>query len=587
MKSFEKLIKKKNFKVINFLDTLDLKKKKTYSKLLENNFFFSKDLNKKQKNFLKSKLKILERKILFKLSKSLNEIHNTKYSSKFWDILLGHWINYYVGSVYRHYSNINHLNKVNKIKVKNLGRGDFNYTIHGTEDFIFLTNNFNWNRNIIFQICNQLKSRNQYYNKKFSVKKSFEIKKDIQVNDLNYKNILKKLYNFLCEFLKNDNEPFIQGTYLNRIDEFLLKLRFSFLPKYWLQKKFIKIRKDKEKRLLIYRKMISFKSNNKLEKILCNLIHDNLPTFFLEGFKRNLSLMQSVKWPKKPKFIFTSNNFETDEIFKLYSAINIEKKIKYIVGQHGNIYGTHFISSDYTEIRTSDKFISWGWKTHKKIIPSFMFSKKNNNIFPSKSGKILFIISPHFHNYNTYNKYSNMVYKLKKNIELLNNLPKNIKDNIFIRIIPSQTKKEFKEFFYRNDLFFLDHEFFLRKYVKNIQFDKRDKKLDYILGDYSLVLHNYDGTSFNDTAYHNFPSIALWYSSLDNYTSSAKKIYKNLFRNNIIHFTNDSVNTFLQKNFKDNYFYWWNNKKVKLSMKNFTEMYAKRNKTNNKIANFF
>jgi hypothetical protein len=79
----------------------------------------------------------------------------------------------------------------------------------------------------------------------------------------------------------------------------------------------------------------------------------------------------------------------------------------------------------------------------------------------------------------------------------------------------------------------------------------------------------------------------LWYSSLDNYTSSAKKIYKNLFRNNIIHFTNDSVNTFLQKNFKDNYFYWWNNKKVKLSMKNFTEMYAKRNKTNNKIANFF
>ena len=42
MKSFEKLIKKKNFKVINFLDTLDLKKKKTYSKLLENNFFFLK-----------------------------------------------------------------------------------------------------------------------------------------------------------------------------------------------------------------------------------------------------------------------------------------------------------------------------------------------------------------------------------------------------------------------------------------------------------------------------------------------------------------------------------------------------------------
>ena len=74
--------------------------------------------------------------------------------------------------------------------------------------------------------------------------------------------------------------------------------------------------------------MTSFKSNNKLEKILCNLAHDNLPTFFLEGFKKNLSLTLSINWPKKPKFIFTSNNFETDEIFKLYSAINIEKKNK-------------------------------------------------------------------------------------------------------------------------------------------------------------------------------------------------------------------------------------------------------------------
>ena len=272
MKSFKKFIKKKNLKKINFIDTLNLNKKKTYSALLENNFFFSKDLNKKKKNFIKSKLKIFERKILFKLSKSLNEIHNTKYSLKFWDILLGHWINYYVSSVYRHYSNIDHLNKINKIKVKNLGKGDFNYTVHGTEDFIFLTNNFNWNRNIIFQISNLLKSRSQYYNKKFSVKKSFEIKRDIQINDLNYKNILKRLYNFLCEFLKNDNEPFIQGTYLSKTDDFLLKLRYSFLPKYWLQKKFIRIKKDKEKRLIIYKKMTSFKSNNKLEKILCNLL---------------------------------------------------------------------------------------------------------------------------------------------------------------------------------------------------------------------------------------------------------------------------------------------------------------------------
>ena len=133
--------------------------------------------------------------------------------------------------------------------------------------------------------------------------------------------------------------------------------------------------------------MTSFKSNNKLEKILCNLAHDNLPTFFLEGFKKNLSLTLSINWPKKPKFIFTSNNFETDEIFKLYSAINIEKKTKYIVGQHGNIYGTHFCSSNYKLEPQINLLVGAG--KHKKVTPLLCFQKI---IIFSQVVEILFII---------------------------------------------------------------------------------------------------------------------------------------------------------------------------------------------------
>ena len=39
-----------------------------------------------------------------------------------------------------------------------------------------------------------------------------------------------------------------------------------------------------------------------------------------------------------PEFIFTSNNFHTDEIFKLWSAIKVERGTKYYIGQHGNNY---------------------------------------------------------------------------------------------------------------------------------------------------------------------------------------------------------------------------------------------------------
>jgi hypothetical protein len=48
-----------------------------------------------------------------------------------------------------------------------------------------------------------------------------------------------------------------------------------------------------------------------------------------------------MKWPEKPKFIFTSNCFDGDEVFKVWTALKVEQGISYFVGQHGNNFGTH------------------------------------------------------------------------------------------------------------------------------------------------------------------------------------------------------------------------------------------------------
>ena len=552
------------------------------SNIINKDFFFSEKLDKIQKkNVIKNK--IIFNKFLKKLSKELNKIHNVNYSERFWNILMGHWLNGYINTMYRQYTNIKYSIEHKYIKKNIVEIKKFNFTVHGTEDFYWITNNYDWNRKIFVHINNKLNKNKISEKKKDISNKIFEIKK----NQINYKfkfrDCFKIVYNYICQVFTNNYEPLIIGPCLNKIDEFFLKLNFSLLPKYWANQDFIRVKKNQKMREML---KSAFQHRNKdiLESILCDLIHENIPTFLLEGFKKNLSCVKSLRWPKHPKFIFTSNNFCTDEIFKLYTAIKCEKNIKYFVGQHGNMYGTHLFAKNYTEIITSDKFLSWGWKDNKKIIPTYMFSKTKTKIERFNNDKILFIIKPHVHNIKTHNVHSNMIFKLKKNIELINNLDNEIKKKIYIRILPNQTKPEFKNFFIKNNLFFLNQDYYFRKYIKNIKFDKRDITLEDAFEDYGLIIHSYDGTSFNESMYHNIPSVGIWYSELDNYNINTKKIYKDLQKNKVIHFNNNSIIKFLNNKKNHDILSWWNREKVKKSVNNYQKKYANKNINNMKLS---
>ena len=98
-----------------------------------------------------------------------------------------------------------------------------------------------------------------------------------------------------------------------------------------------------------------------------------MPICYLEGFKDLNNIVKAKCCPKSPKFIFTSNNFYYDEVFKLYTALNVEKGKKYYVGQHGGNYGTQKWKSQRIEELTADKFITWGWSDDdNKYKPAFV-----------------------------------------------------------------------------------------------------------------------------------------------------------------------------------------------------------------------
>ena len=103
-----------------------------------------------------------------------------------------------------------------------------------------------------------------------------------------------------------------------------------------------------------------------------------IPSCYLEGYRTLVEQAAALPWPAGPKFIFTSNSFDTDELFKAWTAAHVEKGVPYVAGQHGNNYGTHVWAGSevWPERAATDRFITWGWSDENpRTAPGFLFAE--------------------------------------------------------------------------------------------------------------------------------------------------------------------------------------------------------------------
>lgn len=157
------------------------------------------------------------------------------------------------------------------------------------------------------------------------------------------------------------NSMTISGTYLGRFREIALQLISSQIPLlHEIEPSFGKnlpIREIPESEI---------SSDSELAAFLFSWL---APISLVEFFQETQTATKQMGYPSNPKVIFTSNSFYANDVFKTHLALNLPRA-KYIVGQHGNGYGTHKTEEFCPEIAVCDSFISWGWGSNSaKIRP--------------------------------------------------------------------------------------------------------------------------------------------------------------------------------------------------------------------------
>ncbi len=504
----------------------------------------------------------LYEEVLDKYVHILNKIHNLNYDKRYWRIVLGPWLRFFIDISFDRFEIIKSIaekgHDVNIYKYESTQWAPKSFL-----DFSNLINNESWNE-VIFSECIK------YFNIPHSVKTDINITPDAeQVNkDRNFNFYLKKIFSFYERCIPNSlNRVVIISAYINLLHLAKLQISMGQLP--YLSGPMIEI-PDSSINHALRESIKSEPYLDNFQHFIYSLIPLHIPKLYLENFLEFKSEVLS-KYPKNPKTIFTSNAYQADDAFKIWAAENVTNGNKLIVGQHGgNMGNALFNQTEDHQIAISDKYASWGWQSNNQPwvepLPSLKLS--NQNIEYKKNTKVVIILT-------SYPKYFYCHYSipvadqfflyLDNQVSFLNKLNSSIIERLTIKPDPSFEGKSWDASLYISNKGFSNN------------FIKTNKNMYDLLEESNLCICTNNTTTFLETLASNYPTIIFWDNALFEIREDAVNKMKLLEDAGILFYcpikAANKVND-ISKNIEE----WWGNPILQKSVAEFSNNYAYKSK---------
>ena len=506
---------------------------------------------------------------LFKiLCNSLNQHHGLSYGDRFWKIVLGHWLYRYVDVIFNRVKTLEQCLQEHTISGTSVfANHNYYLATQDTHTAIWAFNDDIWNNVLISRILQYLEGVNfpieiianpspstSYVYRKISIPSK-------------RKAISKYVYDRarkILGYLARDEDAFIINSYLPRIAEIKLQLALGQFPQFWSSPTVSLL--DKVNKCLRVHLTCRFVGNSEdgLENILNIMFFELLPVCYLEGFDNLLDTVSQVPWPENPKYIFTSSNFDVDEVFKVWAAQKIEKGSKYYIGQHGNYGAQQNNDNPSNEEITADKFLTWGWTDGlSQHAPAFIFRILGDKAEDyDRQGGLLLIELHSGHRLSTWDniaEFGDYFEYQKRFILKLLPLPK---ENLTVRLHSAYVDLKWNEMSRWK-------EFDSSIYINSSGDIKK------LIARSRLVIHGYDSTGMLETLSKNIPTLAFWPNCYDNLRPTAKPFYDLLVDVGIVHLSPESVAQKVNEVWSD-VDGWWRQDFLQEARVKFCERYAKQ-----------
>lgn len=502
------------------------------------------------------------------LCESLNLFHGVQHDQRFWRIVLGHWFYRYVDVIFNRVKTLEKCLQTYEISGTTVFSIDsYSLAPQDTFEAIWAFNDDIWNNVLnahILKYLSQAKFPIEIISNPLTSRSCLH--ENPPIRNISKRSLLwgRGQVSKLTKFLVRDNDSFILNSSLPRWYEIKLQLALGQFPQFWTSPKFWIADSANQALREDLSKFIFDKSVCSRENILNKMLFELLPVCFLEGFPSLSKQVLGLAWPKNPRFVFTSSNFDTDEVFKLWVAKKSEHGSLYFVGQHGNYGAQKNNDNPSNEELTSDKFITWGWKDGlPQHAPAFIFKTLADKVKKYKPKGGLLLIELHSgHRLNTWDNIAEFGDYFEYQKRFVSALLPEPRKSLTIRLHSAHKRLNWNEV--------SRWRVFDAALKINSSGDIRT-----LIAQSRLVVHSYDSTGILETLSKNIPTLAFWPNGLDNLRDSAEPFYMLLIDVGIVHLSPESVASKINEVWND-VEGWWGRRDLQYARQQFCERYARQ-----------
>ena len=521
-------------------------------------------------------LKELYEDLLRELSVNLNKLHKTNHSLRYWRILIGPWLYYFLHAIFDRWESV--------LSAKSMEDIDFAITIdcHSSKiisnDFSqfakFLRSDY-WNSYIFGLIISRYTNINV---NKINIADIETVLPRPSINQIsgsrrilyNILNIIVGLPLYLIgkfiAILSGEyavkNKAFLLNTYLPKITEFAIQ---SFSGVIYFYKKIEFSPKKVSINTSMRKDLSTFSSGTDFEIFIRSIIPLHLPKVYLETYSELVKTANLI-YPKNIDLIWTSNSMYGNDFFKSWVANKVECNSKFYIGQHGGVYGlTKINSAQDHELSISDKYISWGWGAHRDdIVALGNFKKKRKIYFPYKRKNLLLVTANH-------PRYCTKIQSTPLSSQMLSEYDNHM---LFYKNLSFDIRQKT---IVRNDIREADWEVNSRwiDNFTNISIDYHSSSLELMASKSRCVVVAYNSTSYMEMFNSDVPTIIFWDSSTWQLTNSAFKNFSKLKKAGVFHTTPNSAAAHVNHIWGDE-LSWWKSDLVQSAVADFNNNYNKK-----------
>ena len=508
-------------------------------------------------------LELFER-LLIELSTELNKVHGVSFSLRYWRIVIGPWLIMFLPTIFDRWKCIDMaITNFSVTNTKINKEIDLNYVPQCMEDFSNMAVSDLWNHAIYSSILKFINFKNISFIK--NQKKIANNKLPIILVNRNKYYKIKRIIKYLMPFFSRNRSIFFIATYLGNLNLIKLQLRLGQMPQAFEEKHSSNL---SCKKLFRSMRLSGFESNSRFEQFLKEVIPLQIPISYLEGYKELSELTTKIRWPKNPKVIWTSTSYFMNEVFKFWAAEKVDNGVPLVIGQHGGHYGQGLFSfSEYHELKICDHYLSWGWQDlDDKVIPvgALISPIKNKNKKIQNKSTLLLISSAPRYSFGLMSMpiSGQWVDYFDNQMEFYENLPKNISNNVTVRLYPHDY--EWSQFSRWRDRF------------PNSKIDECKVDFNKVLANTKLFISGWNSTTYLQSMMSNIPTVIFWDSKYFELRDSSTELFDQLRKVGIFHDNPTSAVRHVDYIYND-IDAWWNRSDVVLARNEFTNKYARSN----------